>query len=118
MGRYNVEIREAASREGSFLAHCRETGLEVESRDPEHDACHALTTAGFPDGPVQFWRDGVRTLSHSSMVAMGKRRIELGRDFPHARPKRKDGRAEIFARTAAGQSVAAFTGRGAGEDAP
>lgn len=75
--------------QGRFKASVREYPGQTEiSADPEHDVCHGLTLAGCPDGPVQFWRGGVRTLSHSSMQEMGKRRIGLGGDYPYRRGKR------------------------------
>ena len=84
---YTVEIVETAARDGHFTA--TGNGVMVTSTDPEHDFCHELTKAGLPDGPVTFCRNGTPTLTHSSIHAMGKRRIELGLTFPHSRPKRK-----------------------------
>lgn len=84
----NVDIAELETRDGRFQAKCREVELTEISRDPEYDACHALTLAGVPDAPVTFWRDRVQTLTHSSFYEMGKRRIALGQEFPRVRPKR------------------------------
>ena len=48
----NVDIAELETRDGRFQAKCREVELTEISRDPEYDACHALTLAGVPDAPV------------------------------------------------------------------
>ena len=87
---YSVVIFEREDRQGIFVALCRETGISVTSRDPEHDICDRLTTMGYRDGSVEFWRDGKLTLTHSSIYKMGARRIALGAKFPYDRPKREE----------------------------
>ena len=93
---YHAHIREHPKRDGRFVTSM--AGLVVVSSDPEHDLCHAMTQAGLPDGPIQFWRDWQRTLWHPSVHRMGRQRITLGESFPK-RFKRTEDRAGIAART-------------------
>jgi hypothetical protein len=85
---YNVDISEVIGPTGSiqsrgrFRARCRETATEIVSINGEHDICHAMTLAGWPNGPVRFWRGTTPSLSHSSIHAMGKYRIALGDKCP------------------------------------
>ncbi len=83
---YHVDI--TAFPFGQFRAMDRKTGNFIISPDPESDWCHAMRDE--PDGPVQFYRDGVPSLSHSSVHKMGKSRIELGQRFPYRRVKRQE----------------------------
>lgn len=76
-------------REGKFRA-AASYGPEVISADPEHDLCHAFVKAGFPDGPIQFWRDGKPSLFHPSIHRMARVRIKLGESFPMQRVKREE----------------------------
>ena len=82
---YNVDIV-GPGPVGFFSAFCRDFGVYVLSRDPEHAIC-AMTEAGLPDGSVQFWRGETPTLRHSSIHVMGKMRIAMGSEYP-ARVKR------------------------------
>ncbi len=81
---YHVDITSLQS--GLFKATDRATGWFVISPDPEHSWAHAMRDE--PDGPVQFYRDGVPSLSHSSIHKMGQMRIRLGNSFPNERVKR------------------------------
>ena len=85
---YEIHISEHPSRDGMFLAASRIGTVSVKSRDPEHEICDKLMKMGYADGPVQFWRGNVPSLSHPSMHAMGRRRIALGVTFPYRRPRR------------------------------
>lgn len=82
---YEIEI--IALGRGEFIATYQ--GMSVVGHDPEHDICNRIANLGYEDGPVQFIRDGVPTLSHSSLHKMGRRRIEMGQRFPYQRPKRR-----------------------------
>jgi hypothetical protein len=53
---WTVDIEAIGS--SRFKGVCRETGLQIISKDPEHDICHRLHLAGCGDGPVQFWSSG------------------------------------------------------------
>lgn len=86
---YTVEITKHPARDGRFTACCRETGAEITSRDPEHDICDETKRGNWIDNPIEFWYNGVKTLTHSSMYKMAARRIELGEKFPYIRPERK-----------------------------
>ena len=99
---YNVAI--SAAGEGRFIARCREVPIQILSANAEHDICHLLTKAGYRDGAVQFWRGMTRSLSHSSIHALGCHRIALGDQFPQ-RVKRKDSRPLISTESVAGLSL-------------
>jgi hypothetical protein len=98
--RYTVDIEEGSrpvgteQSKGRYRAYCRETGTELTSVNAEHDLCHALTVAGWPDGPVRFWRGATPSLSHPSIHRLGRSRIALGEQFPQ-RIKRRNGHPEI-----------------------
>jgi hypothetical protein len=104
---YNIDIEELVGTVGSrqsrgrFRARCRETGTVVISVNAEHDICHAMTLAGWPDGPVQCWRGSTPSLSHPSIHRMGRYRIELGDNFPR-QVRRKVARPEISTESVAG----------------
>ena len=87
--KYNIDLTEAGA--GSFHARCRETGHEITSPNAEHDIAHALTVAGAPDAPVQFWRNQTPSLSHPSVHQMGRYRIALGEEFPQRIRRRVSG---------------------------
>ena len=72
---YNVEITEFDGR-GKFRAVCRETGLEIIDRDPEHTICHGLHLAGCEDGPVYFWRNSQKSMTIRSLVWGAQHRIQ------------------------------------------
>lgn len=94
-------------REGKFRA-AASYGPEGISADPEHDLCHAFVKAGFPDGPIQFWRDGKPSLFHPSIHRMARVRIELGEKFPYRRVKRREGCHQMPLKPIAVQSLAAI----------
>ncbi len=95
---YHVDITSLQS--GLFKATDRATGWFVISPDPEHSWCHAMRDE--LDGPVQFYRDGVPSLSHSSIHEMGKSRIKMGESFPRERIKRRTMPASFAGRDARG----------------
>lgn len=74
---WNVDICEFGRR-GQFQAVCRETGQEIIDRDPEHTICHALHLAGCDDCPVQFWRNGQKSMTFRSLVWGARHRIQEG----------------------------------------
>jgi hypothetical protein len=93
---YQAVIIEAPERNGTFIASC--PGFQIISVDPEHDLCHAMAEAGVPDGPIQFYRDGMPTLSHPSVHRWGARQISMGKSYPWQTPKRQRMSAEARAR--------------------
>ena len=105
---YNIDVEEVAGPVGSkqskgrFRVRCRETGTELIGINAEFDISRALTIAGWPDGPVQFWRGSVPSLSHGSVHRMGRWRIALGEKFPQ-RVRREDG-ADFSSETLRGSS--------------
>lgn len=92
---HDVDITEFPA--GRFRAMCRASGSFVISPDPEHDWCK-MASVTKPDGPVQFYRDGIPSLGHSSMHRMGETRIEMGNSFPSRLRRRRE-----FDRGAGGQ---------------
>jgi hypothetical protein len=86
----NASIEETQERNGTFRATLHETPLEIVSRDPEHDLCHAMVEAGLADGPIQFWRRETPSLIYRSVHRTASKRVELGEKFPCKRVPRRN----------------------------
>src|SRR5580765_1078678 len=93
---WNADIEQTEARDGTFLAVLRQGLLEVVSRDPEHDLCHAMVQAGLADGPIQFYRVAIPTLMFRSVRRAAGKRIELGEKFPYKRRPRREAPIEEF----------------------
>jgi len=90
MSLYHVHIEEMPNGHGTFYAyHPSFPGGRICSRDPEPQAAYELTKLGLPDGPIQFWRGPIKTLSHSSIHQYAKRCTATRRDGNEATRKRK-----------------------------
>jgi hypothetical protein len=64
--RWNVYISPYDSSRSRAVS--LETGLEVISKDPEHDICHKLRLEGCAEGPVDFWRNDKIAMTFRSLT--------------------------------------------------
>ncbi len=99
---YEAYIQETPERNGTFVATSYQPLTVVTSRDPEYDMAHALTKAGHPDGPIQFYRLSTPSTSFTSIHRAGRWRIELGERCPFALVRRRESRPEIVSERVAG----------------
>ena len=77
-----------------FWAKLDGTGISVDSVNAEYDLCHEMNQAGLPDGPIQFYRGTMRTISFRSVHRAAGWRVEVGDRFPYRLVRRKDGNPE------------------------
>ena len=85
---YDADIADTGER-GLFMAQLRGNPVIVVDGDPEHALCHAMVHAGLQDGPIQFYRAGVPSISFRSMHRAAGMRITLGDEFPGLRKRRE-----------------------------
>jgi hypothetical protein len=88
---YLCDIAESPARDGTFTATLRDCDIKTTGRDPEHDICRALIEAGLPDRPIQFYRNGTRSLRFASVHRTGLVRVEMGETFPYRERLRQEG---------------------------
>lgn len=110
MTAWNASIEETKERDGTFRATLHEQPIEIVSRDPEHDLCHAIVNAGLADGPIQFWSGATPSLRYRSVHTTAAKRIELGEKFPYKRRPRREDPVEEFKNPGPGVNAGGQTG--------